>query len=136
MGNLEKLGPARADDVCELLISADLEGVDRKDVEVTLSGDLLTIKAEKKMVYEEETDEGRYRERRVQVLSRSIRLPFEVNEEDIEADFDDGALTVCVHKPPEATSAEKPPEVQETVRRIDVKRTHVRGTPEGEVEGG
>jgi HSP20 family protein len=136
MVDLATLGPAHVDDVCELVISADLPGVDENDVEVTLSGDTLTIRGEKKVEHEEVTDEGRYRERRVQVLSRSIRLPFEVKDGDIDADFDDGVLTVCVHKPPEAMSVQKPPEVQETVRRIEVKRTQVNGTREGEVEGG
>jgi HSP20 family protein len=125
-----------ADDVCELLITADLPGVDEKDVEVTLSGDILTIKGEKEVEREEETEEGRYRERCIQVLSRSIKLPFEVKEEHIEADFDDGVLTVCVHKPPEVISVQKPPEVQETVRRIEVKRTHVEETREDEVKDG
>jgi hypothetical protein len=83
MVDLATLGPAHVDDVCELVISADLPGVDENDVEVTLSGDTLTIRGEKKVEHEEVTDEGRYRERRVQVLSRSIRLPFEVKDEDM-----------------------------------------------------
>ena len=123
MVSLDKLGPARADDVCELIITAELPGYEEKDVEVTVFGDILTIKAQKKVQHEENGDEGRYRETRVESRSRSIRLPFEVSEEEIDADLDDELLTVCVHKPPTAIDVQKPPQVQETVRRIEVRRT-------------
>jgi HSP20 family protein len=101
MVDLATLGPARGDDVCELLITADLPGVDEKDVEVTVSGDILTIRGQTKVQCEEQGDEGYYRERRVELRSRSIRLPFEVTEEEIDADFDDGVLTICVAQAPE-----------------------------------
>ena len=114
MVDLATLAPGHRDDVLELVITADLPGVDEKDVEVTLSGDTLTIKGEKKIEHEEKGDDGRYTERRVGSFSRSIRLPLEVQEEEIDANFDDGVLTTRVHKQPQA---------QKTVRRIEVKRT-------------
>jgi HSP20 family molecular chaperone IbpA len=114
MVDLATLAPGHRDDVLELVITADLPGVDEKDVEVTLSGDTLTIKGEKKIEHEEKGDDGRYTERRVGSFSRSIRLPLEVEEEEIDANFDDGVLTIRVHKSPQA---------QKTVRRIEVKRT-------------
>src|SRR5919108_1599828 len=104
MADLKTLGPARADDVCELLITADLPGFEEKDVEVTVSGDVLTIRGQKKVQHGEKGDDGHYCERRVEHRSRSIRLPFEVTEEEIEADFEDGVLTICVHKRPRPSS--------------------------------
>jgi HSP20 family molecular chaperone IbpA len=71
MVDLKMSGPARADEVCALLITADLPGVDDKDMEVTVSGDALTIKCEKQVQHEEKGDEGVYRERK-----RSIALTF------------------------------------------------------------
>jgi HSP20 family protein len=136
MVSLEKSGPARPDDVCELLITADLPGFNEKDVEVTVSGDLLTVKAEKKVQHEENADDGRYRECRVESRSRSIRLPFEVIEEQIDADFDDGVLTICVHKPPKSIGAQTPLEVRETVRRIEVKRKLTHENSQGDGKGG
>jgi HSP20 family protein len=130
MVGLKTLGPARADDVCELLITADLPGVDQKDVEVTVSGDILTIKAQTKAEYEEKGDDGNYRESRTESRSRSISLPFDVSEEEIDADFDAGVLTICVRKRPKAICAQKPPEAQKAIRRIEVKG---KGTCEGEV---
>jgi HSP20 family protein len=115
MVDLGTLAPARGDDVLELVIAAALPGVDEKDVEVTVSGDTLTIKCEKQVVHEETGDEGRYTERRTGSFSRSVRLPFEVRDEDVDANFDDGVLTIRLHKLPET---------KKTVRRIEVKRTH------------
>jgi HSP20 family protein len=112
--DLGKLAPDRPDDFFELLITAELPGVDEKDVDVTVSGDVLTIRAEKKVEHEEKGDEGRYVEHRSGVVSRSIRLPFEVKDEEMDATFDGGVLTVRVHKLPLA---------QKILRRIEVKRT-------------
>ena len=125
---------AEADDVCELLITADLPGVDEKDVEITVSGHILTIKAQKKVEREEESDEGSYRERVVESRSRSIRLPFDVSDEEIDADFDEGTLTVCVRKPPKAIGMKRSADVEEGVRRIAVKGSSQKD-PRAEAKG-
>jgi HSP20 family protein len=114
MVDFEKLATDRAGDFLELLITAELPGVDEKDVEVTVSGDTLTIRAEKEVAHEEKGDGGRYVERRTGVLSRSIWLPFGVNDEELDATFDEGVLTIRLQKLPEA---------QKTLRRTEVKRT-------------
>jgi HSP20 family molecular chaperone IbpA len=114
MVDLATLAPAHRDDVLELVITANMPGVDEKDVEVTLSGDTLTIKGEKKVEHKEQGEDGRYTERRIGSFSRSIKLPLEVKDEEIDASFDGGVLTIRVHKAPEE---------QKTVRRIEVKRT-------------
>jgi HSP20 family protein len=112
MVDLGTLTPGRGD-VFELLIKAELPGVDENDVDVTVSGDTLTIKAEKKVEHEEKGDDGRYVERRSGLFSRSIKLPFEVQDEEMDATFDEGVLTIRVQKVSKA---------QRTVRRIEVKR--------------
>jgi hypothetical protein len=88
MVDLGTLTPGR-DDVFELLITAQLPGVNEKDLDVTVSGDTLTIKAEKKVEREGKGDDGRYVESRSGLFSRSIRLPFEVKDEEMDATFDE-----------------------------------------------
>ncbi len=85
----------------ELVVTAELPGLDPKDFEVTLSGDLLTIKGEKKDAREEKRDGASYVERRYGSFARSIRLPFEAGEEKVAADYDKGVLTIRVPKPAE-----------------------------------
>lgn len=96
----------------ELIILAELPGVDEKDVEVTLSGDMLTIKGEKKHEHEEKDDGRHYVERSYGTFSRAVRLPFDAGDQDVDADFDKGVLTIRIPKPAEA---------QSKARQIEVK---------------
>lgn len=87
---------AENDDV--FTITAAVPGVDAEDLNITLDKDVLTIQAETRA---EEVEEGtRYhlRERRYGAYSRSLRFPVPVNSEAIEADYDNGVLTVTVPK--------------------------------------
>lgn len=79
-------------------VKAELPGLERKEVEVTLDRGLLVIKGEKK---EEKEEKGKYYhrvERRHGTFCRSVRLPAEVKPETIEATFKDGILTVTLPK--------------------------------------
>jgi HSP20 family protein len=96
----------------ELVVTAELPGLDQKDFEVTLAGDVLTIKGEKKAEQEQKEGDHYYMERRFGAFSRSVRLPFEVKDEKVEAKYDKGVLTIRVPKPTEA---------QKSVRRIEVR---------------
>jgi HSP20 family protein len=100
----------------EMRVTAELPGVDQKDVEVTLSGDQLTIKGEKKAETEEKKEEkGRafHRvERSYGSFQRSMRIPYEVDPEKVEAAFKDGILTLTLPKPPE---------VQKKTKKIEIK---------------
>jgi HSP20 family protein len=96
----------------EVVITAELPGIDNKDFEVTLSGDLLTIQGEKKSEQEHKNGDAYHKERHFGSFSRSIRLPFEVKDEKVDANYDKGVLTVRIPKPADA---------QRTARRIEVK---------------
>lgn len=96
----------------EVVLTAELPGLDEKDFEVTISGDVLTIKGEKKDEREQKDGGSYYMERCFGSFSRSVRLPFEAPDEDIKASFEKGVLTV--HIP-------KPAEVQNAVRKIPVQ---------------
>ena len=93
-------------------ITADLPGVEEKDVEVTVSDGLLTMKGEKK-TETEQTDKNYHRaERSYGAFTRSISLPAEIDEAKIAACFKNGVLTVTLPKKPDAKARFK---------RIDVK---------------
>jgi HSP20 family protein len=96
----------------EIVITAEMPGLDDKDFEVTVAGDLLTLKGEKKAQHEQRNDDGYYIERRFGSFSRSVRLPFEVKDEEVEADYEKGLLTIRVPKPAD---------MQREARRIEVR---------------
>lgn len=90
----------------KLIIKAELPGMDVKDVSVTVSGDLLTIKGEKKQE-EEKKDEHFYCcESYHGSFQRSIRLPVNVTTEKVDATFDKGILKVTLPKTEEAKKKE------------------------------
>ena len=80
--------------------------MDDKDVSVTISGDMLTIKGEKKKEGEEK-DEHHYRtERYYGSFQRSFQLPNSIKADNIEAEFGKGILNVTLHKVEEAKKKE------------------------------
>jgi HSP20 family protein len=81
-------------------VTAELPGVDAKDVEITAVGTMLTIKGEKKT--EKETKEKDYycAERSYGSFVRSVELPFDIDASKVEASFEKGVLKVHVGKPP------------------------------------
>jgi HSP20 family protein len=100
----------------EMLVTAELPGVDQKDIEVTVSGNQLLIKGEKKSEVEEKKDEkGRafHRvERSFGSFQRLMSLPYEVDPEKVQASFKDGVLTLALPKPAE---------VQKKTKKIEIK---------------
>ena len=96
----------------ELKVMAELPGVDEKDVSVELTGDVLTIRGEKK-VAEERKDQGYHvTERHYGTFSRTLRLPYAVEADKVQASFKNGVLTVTLPKPAE---------LQQQTKRIEVK---------------
>jgi HSP20 family protein len=82
----------------ELIVRAELPGVEKDDVEVTISGDRLMIEAEREFE-EEEKKESFYRhELGYGELMRTIPLPVDVDVEHITAELKDGILNVVLPK--------------------------------------
>lgn len=81
-------------------VTAELPGIDLKDVDITAVGNTLTIKGEKKT--EKETKEKDYycAERSYGSFLRSVELPFEIDASKVEASYEKGVLKVHVAKPP------------------------------------
>jgi HSP20 family protein len=95
----------------QIKITAELPGLDREDVSVNLTNDLLTISGEKKKETEEEGEDYYRSERTYGAFERSIRLPSEVNPDEVNAVFDKGILTITLPKMKE----------METRKQIEVK---------------
>lgn len=91
----------------EVKVSAELPGVDEKDIEVSLTKDSLTIRGEKK---ESKEDKGKdyYRmERSYGSFSRTIAIPAEIDTEKVDANFKKGILTITLPKTAKAVSETK-----------------------------
>ena len=83
----------------EIEITAELPGLEEKDVEINVSDNVLTIKGEKKAEKEEKDKNYRVVERTYGSFSRSLELPSGVNQDAIKASIQNGVLKVTVPKP-------------------------------------
>jgi HSP20 family protein len=83
----------------EIVLEIELPGIKPSDVDVTAENGVLTIRGEKQSTSTEGT-EGRYHvvERTYGSFTRSFQLPSAVDERSIEADFEDGLLSVRIPK--------------------------------------
>lgn len=83
----------------EFVLTAELPGFDKDDIDVRMTDRTLQIAAEHEETSEEEP-EGEYirQERRHTAVERSIRLPEAVETDDIEATYNNGVLTVRLPK--------------------------------------
>ena len=88
----------------EYEITAELPGMEEKDIELIVSDDVLTIKGERKEEKEEKNKDYHISERRYGSFQRSFRLPDRVDDNRIDARFKNGLLTVLLPKTAEARS--------------------------------
>ena len=95
-------------------ITAELPGIDPKDVDISVSGDILTIKGEKKA--EKQVKERDYfcAERSYGSFSRSLELPFELDSAKVDASYEKGVLRLHIAKPAGA---------RKETRKIAIKAT-------------
>jgi HSP20 family protein len=96
----------------EYRITAELPGMSEKDLEISLGGDVLTVKGEKKEEREEQGGNRYVAERRFGSFQRSFRLPEDADPDRIEAGFKNGVLTVTLPKRPEAQAQRRKIEVK------------------------
>lgn len=96
-------------------VSASVPGLRSEDIDVTISDGVLTIKAETRTDWEEESSEDHpyrfhLRERRFGSFARSLRLPNDVDYDNVSAHHENGVLTLTLPK----SEAAKP-------RKIEIK---------------
>jgi len=88
----------------KLIIRADLPGVDPKDVDVTVTGDQLTIRGTREQRVDEQSRSFINREFSYGSFERTVRLPGGVKAEDVKASYRDGVLELTMPVPEESKS--------------------------------
>ncbi len=83
---------------------ADLPGVDPKNVDIQVEGNVLTLRGEKKNETEDQGKNYHYVERVYGTFQRTVQLPSNVDPEKVAASYKNGVLTVTIAKKPEAKS--------------------------------
>jgi len=78
----------------EIIIHAEIPGVNAKDLDITLSGRSLTMKGEREQEQGEKIENYHRIERRYGSFFRSFELPADVDGDGVEAGYKDGVLTV------------------------------------------
>jgi len=91
----------------DLIVEAELPGMNEKDVSVTLSNGVLTLKGEKKSEREEKEEDYHLMERSYGSFQRSFRLADTIDPDKVTAAFDKGVLKITLGKRPEAVKTEK-----------------------------
>ena len=118
----------------EFRISAELPGVEEKDVDITLDGDVLTIRGEKKFEQERGGPKENYHfvERSYGTFQRSLQLPYTVTPEDVRADFHNGVLTLSLPKTEQQQRSRKIPIGRDASdqQRIPSEAAHEEGSGE------
>lgn len=87
-----------------VVVKAELPGLDAKDVEVSLTGSVLTLRGEKKEEKEQKTKNYHRVERSYGLFERAVQLPCAVKSDQTQATFKNGVLTVELPKSEEARS--------------------------------
>jgi HSP20 family protein len=91
----------------EIVVEAELPGIDDKDISLALQNGVLTVRGEKKFEHDEEKENYRMMERRYGSFQRSLRLPDTIDEDKVEASFNNGVLKVSLPKRPEAIGEQR-----------------------------
>lgn len=96
----------------DVIVKATLPGVDPKDIDIQVTGDLLSIRAEVK--HEETIDQAKYHlhEHRYSSFARTIPLPMEVLADKAAASMENGVLTLTLPK----SKKEKPKAIEVKVK--------------------
>jgi HSP20 family protein len=91
----------------ELTVTAELPGMTQGDIDVSLTGDTLTIRGEKKTEREDKAKGYHLVERSFGSFTRSIPLPVEVKADEVKAAFRNGVLTITLPKTQRALEGTK-----------------------------
>ncbi len=91
-----------SEDDKNVIVSAEMPGMDAKNVQVSIKDDVLTIKGEKKFETEEKKKNYYRSECHYGTFERMIPLPVQVENEKIQAVYKNGVLNITLPKTPEA----------------------------------
>lgn len=82
----------------KITVKAEIPGMEAKDIEISMVGDTLTIKGEKKAEREEKEENYHLVERSYGSFSRAMKLPAAVDPDKVQATYKNGVLTVVLPK--------------------------------------
>jgi HSP20 family protein len=82
----------------ELIVKGEVPGMDKKDINITVSDGMLTIRGKKKHEKKEENEQYHRVERRYGAFSRTMRLPHEVEADKVDATYKEGVLSIRLPK--------------------------------------
>jgi HSP20 family protein len=102
----------------EILVRAEIPGIAARDLEITITGNTLSISGKKEEKEEMEQEDFHRCERRFGAFRRVIELPESADSERVSADSDNGVISVRVAKKPGQRA--KRIEVKPTSRRVPV----------------
>lgn len=85
-----------------VVVQAEVPGIDPENIDVSIEGDVLTIRGEKKDVREEKGENYHRVERQYGSFARSVALPSEIVADKVEATFRNGVLEVVLPKSEQA----------------------------------
>ena len=88
----------------EFIVTADIPGVDKSNIDININDNYLTIKAERKQEKEETKTNYHYFERQFGTQSRSIKFPKNVDKDNIKAKYNEGVLTINIPKMAKSSS--------------------------------
>lgn len=95
-----------------LYVHAEIPGVEKKDIKINVTGDVLTLSGEKKTEQRDEKKNYYRIERNYGSFSRSFTLPAEIKVDKISAEYNDGVLNITLPKTEEAKVVEKQIEIK------------------------
>jgi HSP20 family protein len=105
-----------AEDDKVVTLTAELPGVNENDIDVSLVGDQLTIKGEKRSEHEDKKEvQGHVvhrTERSYGAFQRTITVPYQVDPNQVSADFKDGVLRITLPKPPDAVAQKQSQKIE------------------------
>lgn len=86
----------------DVTVKVEVPGIDPKDIDINVTGDVLTVRGEKRQESERKDANVVFMERQYGSFSRSVHLPTSVDPEKIDAVYKDGVLTITMGKLPGA----------------------------------
>ena len=120
-GALAKLIPnidiAETDKAIE--VSAEMPGLERKDIDISIEDDTLTIRGEKKIEEDQKDKNVQHSERRYGVFMRVLQLPAGADPSKVEATMSNGVLKITIPKPakPEPKKIEVKEDAKQTTKQ-------------------
>jgi HSP20 family protein len=82
----------------EYIVSTELPGMEAKDIDVTLSDGILTVKGEKRQEHEDKGEDYHRIERRYGSFHRSFKIPEKIEKEGVDANYKEGVLKLTLPK--------------------------------------